>query len=243
MQSILQQFQVAPIILAAEVFEVEKSLPATLHSSTNSDGPAHKHSSQEWTPADGLERNAWTWVANVLHAFSMALFLFAIMGLWAVCKGNAVGNFRLAATVASAGWLSLHLWPSLGMPAVVPGMEAAALGARQSWWLLSAVCAALACIALAFGERPWRVVVAALFLALPFFLGAPQHSGDALAGFSGAVHVQMEQLSQQLFWATTWLSLSFWSLLTLLGAAVFTLWLRPVLIAGQLKHAVESVAR
>ena len=40
---------------------------------------------------------------------------------------------QLAAAVAAIGWLSLHLWPSLGLPAEVPGTEAADLRLRQLW--------------------------------------------------------------------------------------------------------------
>lgn len=231
LQSGLQQFQTLPILLAAEVFEGQKVEPAPVPAHVHADAAAHDHahSAEAWEPSDGLERNAWTWVANVLHAFSMALLLLAVMGLWAYRRGSRTGSLRLALAVAAAGWLSLHLWPSLGLPAEVPGMEAAALGARQGWWLLAVVCAGLACTTVAAGSLVWRWPVAGLLLALPFIVGAPQHGGDALAGFSGAAHAQMALLEARFFWATTWMSLSFWAGLGLLGAAVFGRWVQPLL--------------
>lgn len=235
-QSVLQRFQTVPIILAAEVFEGEKVEPvqATAHEHEAghdhaAGAAAHEHGAEEWAPAEGLERTGWTWVANVLHAFSMALLALAAMGLWTYRRGANTGAFKLAFAVAASGWLSLHLWPSLGLHAEVPGMEAAALGARQGWWVLAAVSAALACGCLAFGTRAWRFGAAAVLLALPFLVGAPQHTGDALAGFSGAAHAQLEELGRQFIWATTWLSLSFWVLMGLLCAVVYARWLRPLL--------------
>ncbi|APW37298.1 hypothetical protein RD110_08915 [Rhodoferax koreense] len=235
-QSVLQRFQTVPIILAAEVFEGEKVEPvqATAHEHE----AAHEHGAEEWAPAEGLERTGWTWVANVLHAFSMALLALAAMGLWTYRRGANTGAFKLAFAVAASGWLSLHFWPSLGLHAEVPGMDAAALGARQGWWVLAAACAALACGITAFATRVWRFVAAVAFLALPFLVGAPQHTGDALAGFSGAAHAQLEELGRQFIWATTWLSLSFWALMGLLCAVVYARWLKPVLAAPQLEATV-----
>ncbi|WP_394790633.1 CbtA family protein [Rhodoferax sp.] len=233
LQSGLQQFQTLPILLAAEVFEGQKVEPvaAPAHEHAHADAAAHEHTHgpEAWEPADGLERNAWTWVANVLHAFSMALLLLVVMGLWSHRHGAPQASLRLAMLVAAAGWLSLHFWPSLGLPAEVPGMEAAALGARQGWWLLAVLCCGLACASLAYFQQHWRIAVAAALLALPFIVGAPQPGGDALAGFSADAHAQMALLETRFFWATTWLSLSFWAGLGLLGAVAFGRWVQPLL--------------
>ena len=134
-QSGLQQLQTVPIIHAAERFEsqkVEASQPSPAVAHVHADGAVHDHgaAADAWTPADGLERQFWTWVANVLHAFSMALLVLTVM---AVCqwRGSALRAWPLAAWVAAAGWLSFHFWPSLGLPAEIPGMDAARLGSRQ----------------------------------------------------------------------------------------------------------------
>lgn len=254
-QTGLQRLQTVPLILAAEVFEESKTeavaapaaADAATTSHTHADGAAHDHgSTDEWSPAEGFERGFWTWVANVLHAFSMALLALAAMGFWAYRRAvksmRESNSIKLAFAVAASGWLSLHFWPSLGLHAELPGMDAAALQARQAWWVLAVVCSALACAAVAFGTRSWKFALAAVLLALPFVLGAPQHSADALAGFSGEAHAQMAELARQFVWATTWLSLSFWGLLGALNAWVFARWLAPVVADVRQERRPSPVA-
>lgn len=239
-QFVVQRWQAVPIVLAAEAYEDQKAEPAHEHAATAEPHTHHHDDAAAWAPAQGLERSAWTWVANALNAFAMALLVFAAMGAWVWLRGPALGTPRLALAVAAAGWLSLHLWPSLGLPAEIPGMDAAALGARQAWWVLAAVSAAGACAALAFSTAPWRWLAAALLLALPFAVGAPQPAGDLLAGFSGEAHAQLQRLAHDFVWATTWVSLSFWASLGGIGGWVFARWLNPLL--ASLRAATAGAA-
>jgi cobalt transporter subunit CbtA len=243
-QSGVQQWQAVPIILAAEVYEGQKveatvtpmaPVSPEVHAHAAGAASAHDHAAskdaaEEWAPQDGAERMFWTWVANVLHALSMALLVFAVMGL-CMWRGAALRSLPLACAVAAAGWLSFHLWPSLGLHAEIPGMDAARLGSRQGWWVLAAGSAALACTSLAWMRGAWRWVAAAVWLALPFVVGAPHISADPLAGFSGAAQVQLRELGTQFIWATTWVSLSFWTSMGVVCGAAFQRWLRPVLEA------------
>ncbi|WP_332774644.1 CbtA family protein [Polaromonas sp.] len=239
-QSGVQQLQAVPIILAAEVFENQKAetpepaaAPAMAAAHTHADAAAHAHADEagkEWAPADGVERAFWTWVANVLHAFSMALLVFVVMG-FSLVRGSSLRSLSLAAWVAAAGWLSFHFWPSLGLHAEIPGMDAARLGSRQGWWLLAAGSAALACVSLAMLRSPLRWVAAAAWLALPYVVGAPHITADPLAGFSGEAQATLRQLGTQFIWATTWVSLSFWVSMGLAGGLAFQRWLRPALLA------------
>ncbi len=239
LQTGVQRWQAAPLILAAEVYEEQKAeapAPAAAPAAhTHAEGTApHEHAhgtAKEWEPANGAERIGWTWVANILHAFSMALLLFAVMGVWLYQRGAAVASLRLAGLVAAAGWLSFHLWPSLGLHAEVPGMEAAPLQARQVWWVLAMASAAGACAVAGFARASWRWLVAAALLALPFVVGAPKLQGDALAGFGPEAHAALEQLGTQFIWATTWMSLSFWVSMGLAGGWAFQRWVRPALLA------------
>jgi len=239
-QFVVQRWQAVPIVLAAEAYEDQKAEPVHEHTPAAEPHSHHHDEDAAWAPAQGLERSAWTWVANALHAFAMALLVFATMGAWVWLRGPALGTPRLALAVAAAGWLSLHLWPSLGLPAEIPGMDAAALGARQAWWVLAAAGAAGACAALAFGNARWRWLAAALLLALPFAVGAPQPTGDLLAGFSGEAHAQLQRLAHDFVWATTWASLSFWASLGGIGGWVFARWLKPLL--ASLRAAAGGVA-
>jgi cobalt transporter subunit CbtA len=239
LQTGVQRWQAAPLILAAEVYEEQKAeapAPAVApaaHAHAEGTAPhAHDHgTAKEWEPANGAERIGWTWVANVLHAFSMALLLFAVMGVWLYRRGGAVASLRVAGLVAAAGWLSFHFWPSLGLHAEVPGMDAAPLQARQVWWVLAMASAAGACAVAGFARASWRWGVAAALLALPFVVGAPKLQGDALAGFGPEAHAALEQLGTQFIWATTWVSLSFWVSMGLAGGWAFQRWVRPALLA------------
>ncbi|EWS59982.1 cobalt transporter subunit CbtA (proposed) [Methylibium sp. T29-B] len=124
-QTALQQWQAVPIILAAEVFEDQKAAqeaasakqaaPAAVQAHAHSQAPGvapHDHGDRasqeaaEWKPADGMERAAWTWAANVLHGFSMALLVFAVMSLWVWRRGTPARPVLLGLAVAAAGWLT-----------------------------------------------------------------------------------------------------------------------------------------
>lgn len=226
----LQQWKAVPIILAAEGFEAQKAEGGGSHAHASAPGHAHDHDHGH----DTLSRGAWNWVANVLHGFSMALLMFAVMGWWVWRRGDAVPIPRLAFTVAAAGLLSLDLWPALGLPAEIPGMEASALAGRQAWWLLAAVSAALACAALA-GiatqnlARRFRWLAASLLLALPFVLGAPQAAGDPLGGFGEQARAQLQELQGEFVLIVRWLSLVFWVSLGCMAGWTFRRWIRSTI--------------
>ena len=237
-QTGVQRWQASPLILAAEVYEAQKAetpVPASPAAHVHSDAAAaHEHAhdvAKQWEPKNGFERIGWTWVANSLHAFSMALLVFAVMGVWLYRRGASMGSFALAAWVAAAGFVSLHHWPTLGLHAKVPGMEAAPLHARQVWWVLAVGSAAGACAVAGFVQASWRWLVVAALLALPFVVGAPQLQGDALPGFGAEARAALEQLGEQFIWATTWVALSFWVSMGVVGGLAFQRWLRPSLMA------------
>jgi cobalt transporter subunit CbtA len=237
-QTGMQQWQAVPIILAAEVYEDQKiEAPAAAaghvhaHSTAAAPAPAHVHEEAEaWAPADGFERTAWTLAANVLHAFSMALLVFAVMGV-ALWRGTTLRALPLALVTAAAGWLVFHFWPSLGLHAEIPGMDAARLGSRQGWWVLAAVSAALACGSVAGLRSHLRWIAAAAWLALPFVVGAPHITADPLAGFQGEAQAVLRELGTQFIWATTWISLSFWLCLGVASGLAFQRWVQPALRA------------
>jgi cobalt transporter subunit CbtA len=236
LQTGMQQWQAVPIILAAEVYEDQKVEAPALAAPAAAAGHAHHateataEEAEEWAPADGFERTGWTFVANVLHAFSMALLLFAVMGV-ALWRGATLRALPLALVTAAAGWLVFHFWPSIGLHAEIPGMDAARLGSRQGWWVLAAVSAALACASVAGMRSHLRWVVAAVLLALPYVVGAPHITADPLSGFQGEAQAVLRDLGTQFVWATTWISLSFWACMGVAGGLAFQRWLQPALRA------------
>jgi cobalt transporter subunit CbtA len=235
-----------PIVLAAEAFEDQKAGPpngldtvAPPH--PHAGGSAHDHEEahekadesarQPWSPTDGAERTFWTWVAGVLHAFGVALLALVALASRAWLRGGDAARWRLALGLAAAGWLSLHLWPSLGLPAEIPGMDAARLGSRQAWWLLAAGSAAAACAGVVFGRRRWRWAVAAVWLAVPYAVGAPEVAGDPLAGFAPDVQAVLRDLGHRFIVVTHALAAAFWLALGAACAWAFARWVRPALDA------------
>jgi len=154
--------------------------------------------------------------------------VFAVMGV-AVWRGTTMQALPLALVTAAAGWLVFHLWPSLGLHAEIPGMDAARLGSRQGWWTLAAASAAGACAVAAGLRSPWRWLMAAALLAFPHLVGAPDIAGDPLAGFEGEAQATLRELGRQFVWATTWVSLSFWLCMGLAAGWTFPRWVRPTL--------------
>lgn len=160
--ALLNLWTLTPLILEAETFE------GAAH--VHEDGTEHAHA-EEAAPA-GLSRSLGT-VATTLVAYAgFALVLGA--GMAAAARNGHVVNARTGALWGLAGFAALHLAPAAGLPPELPGMDAADLGARQSWWALCVGLTALGLAALAFGRSlPWLALGAALIL-LPHALGAPQ---------------------------------------------------------------------
>jgi cobalt transporter subunit CbtA len=234
-QTGVQQLQAVPIILAAEVYEDQKVEPpepaaavAAPHAHAGHEHKALHEEAEAWAPEDGAQRIFWTAVANVLHAFSMSLLVFVVMGVARV-RGATLGVWPLALLTAAAGWLTFHFWPSLGLHAEIPGMDAARLGSRQGWWALAALSAAGACAVAAALRSPWRWLVAAALLALPHVVGAPHIVVDPLAGFQVEVQAVLRDLGQQFIWATTWVSIAFWACMGMAAGVAFPRWVQPTL--------------
>lgn len=78
--SAVQRWQVVPLILAAEVFEESAVPQGTEHA--HADGATHSHADETWAPQDGLERTAYTVLANVLNAIGSALLLMPLLAFW-----------------------------------------------------------------------------------------------------------------------------------------------------------------
>lgn len=181
--TLAQRYQVAPLIFAAEVFE---DAAATAHSH---DGAATSHShdaaDDAWEPADGLERTAFTWLANVLTGSGFGLILAAAIAF----AGRPIDR-RRGLVWGLAGYCAFSVSPALGLPPELPGMMAADLAARQLWWLAAAGGTAfgLALIVFAPNNSLKRLlqIVGAVLIAAPHLYGAPH-----LAAESGAVPAEL----------------------------------------------------
>ncbi|MDQ7746629.1 CbtA family protein [Hydrogenophaga pseudoflava] len=247
LQTALHQLWAVPLLLEAERFEDQKAVAAPPAAHAHNEEHAHVHDEDAWAPADGAERTFWTWVANVLHGFGLALLALVALTAWVWRRGSGPASperttpvWLLAMGVAAAGFLSLHLWPSLGLHAEIPGMDAAELGARQRWWLLSAVSAGAACACLAFARGHWRWAVAAALLALPFAVGAPQLQADPLAGFAPEAQAVLRPLGQQFVVVTHGVAVGLWMSLGLACAWAFARWVNPLVTAPHHEGATHG---
>jgi cobalt transporter subunit CbtA len=197
-----------PLILKAEVYEraseASSSQPVTSaehaqHQHGQDQHAQHQHSEEAWTPQDGLERTAFTAVANILTAIGFGLVL---CGIFAV---RGPGDWYEGLLWGLAGFVVFTVAPGLGLPPTLPGIPAADLEARQIWWIATAASTAGGLALLFFRRSPLTAIIALCLLALPHVIGSPQPD-DA--------HTNVPQaLSRQFVAAVTFTSLFFWSLL------------------------------
>jgi len=208
----VQFWQVIPIIQSAERFE--ESAPPAAHEHDAHDHGGHEHAAGAWAPADGLERTGFTLLSNVLTAVGFALVLLAAMSASRRVTRSTSLDWRHGLAWGAAGYAVFFAVPALGLPPEVPGAAAAALEARQFWWVLAVVCTAAALAGAAFGKSPWRWA-ALLLLALPFVIGAPQPDTAPFAGHAPAAAAELEQLAQRFVGATAIANAVLWIVLGL----------------------------
>lgn len=197
----LQQVQVTPALLQAEVYE--KATAAALPSGHAA--RAIGHDDEAGQPGNGLERVLLSAVSNVVLAVGFALLLGATMFL----RGGTFG-WRSGLLWGLAGYAVFFVAPSLGLPPEVPGTESAPVTDRQIWWLMTALATAAGLSFLVFA-RTWATrLLGVILLGVPHLVGAPQaqfHSSTAPA-----------ELVESFIFATVLTNLVFWlSLGGLLG--------------------------
>jgi cobalt transporter subunit CbtA len=188
----VQAIKAWPLILTAEVFEqrAEQNVhPADARAE-------HAAAEAEWSPAAGLERIAYTAVANVLAGIGFALLLAAAYAL----KGGV--DWQRGLLWGFAGFATFALAPALGLPPQLPGSEAAPLLARQAWWLATVAATGGGLALLAFAPRWLWKGAGALLLVMPHVIGAPGHSaaGDPAPVAMAHAFVVASLLSNLLFW-------------------------------------------
>jgi cobalt transporter subunit CbtA len=170
--SAVQQWRVAPLILAAEVYEGAEAPAEHVHDGAT---PAHTHEDDEdaWAPQDGPERIFYTVLADVLASIGFAMLLAAISVL-----ANIEITAKNGVIWGLAGFVALQLAPAFGLPPELPGMPAADLVARQAWWIATALATGAGTLAIA-KLRNWTgIAVAAVLILAPHVVGAPQLEGE-----------------------------------------------------------------
>lgn len=201
----VQQVQVAPIILQAEVFESAAPKPLeTAAPHSHADAAPHEHSHDAaphehggWQPDDGAERTFYTALSNISAGVGYALLLAAAISLY-----GRTSNWRAGLLWGAAGYTVFFVAPSVGLPPELPGTVAAPLLARQLWWTVT-VAASAGGLALLVFAKNWPLKIAgALLLFVPHLVGSPQpavHSSTAPA-----------ELARSFLYATLLANAAFW---------------------------------
>lgn len=195
---LIQQWQVIPLILEAETYEQQGESQIAAHGPQQGHGDEAVTEGGEWTPGKGWQRALYTVFANVLTGIGFGLILGAAMG-WRGLKRGWHGLLW-----GAGGFLTFYLAPTLGLPAELPGTEAAPLLQRQAWWLLTVLATGSGIGLLCLQRKLLWLGIGVMLLIAPHLLGAPQPDGHQTW-----VPVEMTQrfgsvtlIANLLFWLT-----------------------------------------
>ncbi len=158
----LQHFITTPLILKGEVYEAQQTAApsADAHDMAGMD---------EWKPADGIQRTAFTSIATIATSAGFALILLAGM----LASGDEI-TVKTAFGWSIAAFVAAGLAPALGLAPELPGSAAGPLLARQVWWLGTAISTGLAIWLFVRSKGVITKIVAVILLAAPHLIGAPQ---------------------------------------------------------------------
>ncbi len=204
--TVVQKIQVSPIILKAEVYEDAAAeaaasraalAPSSAENAAHEQAHEHEHAPDAWQPANGLERTAFTALANISLAVGFGLLLGG-----GLCLRGGAGGWRSGLLWGLAGCVVFFAAPSLGLPPEVPGTEAAPLADRQLWWLATVVATAGGLSLLVFTHN-WKLkLLGVVLLIAPHLIGAPQPQVHASAAPA--------ELAQAFIYATAMANTVFW---------------------------------
>ena len=174
LMALMQLTITTPLILKAESLEKAggHSAPAAApaaHSASEHGTHAHQHNAEAWGPADGLERSAYTVLANVVTAIGFALLLVVASEF-----AGGVTGWRDGLVWGLAGFAVFTLAPGLGLAPELPAMPAAELAARQTWWIATAAATGIGLALLVFPRHWLLAAVGVVLIIAPHIIGAPQ---------------------------------------------------------------------
>ena len=227
--SIGQVISVNPIIFKAETFEIVD---------------AHEHTSvivneEAWEPEAGMERTAYTALANTFVGIGYAAILLATMSQLQL-QGVTRISLTKGAVWGVAGFIVFFVAPGLGLPPEIPGVQAAAIEERQYWWLFSVVCVGLGLLMLAFAPARWKLMGLLLMIA-PYLVNIPHVEGPLFAHPDAGAVASLTHLHQQFIVASGVSNMLFWIVLGVVSAWVLNAWvLKGVQSAGVDREPVST---
>ncbi|OIQ81352.1 putative cobalt transporter subunit (CbtA) [mine drainage metagenome] len=193
--TLIQQVQIAPLILEAEQYE--QASDAVSHNDQAPTIGAHEHEHDAWQPDNGLERILFTTAANIVVAFGFALLLGA-----AIALRRSKPGWRYGLLWGMAGYAVFFVAPSLGLPPEIPGTQSAALVDRQMWWIFTVVFTVIGLWFIVFSGKRIAKIIGVASLIVPHLIGAPQpsvHGGVAPAALEHAF-VLATIVANMVFW-------------------------------------------
>jgi cobalt transporter subunit CbtA len=221
----LQIARLNPIIFAAESYQSDAAEAAT-QSDNGHSSHSHGHDDEAWAPAAGLERTAYTLLANILASTGFAAMVLALMCHFCLVR-NANISWRQGGLWGLAGFTALFLAPSIGLPPEIPGTVAAAVEYRQIWWALCAFSVAIGLGIFAFTS--FRIKALGLvFLVIPYIVGAPKVEAPMFMHPDPSVVQVLVDLQQQFVVSSVISNLVFWLVLGLACRFAFNRWLRNI---------------
>lgn len=148
-------------------------------------------------PRVGIERTAYTALANVIMAIGFSLLVAAAMAIRARDL-----SWKSGLLWGLIGYMIFFVAPSLGLPPELPGSAAALVGERQTWWLIATAGTGIGMAAMIFG-RHWLVrALGVIALVGPHAIGAPKNPPEA--------GLAPETLAHSFIAATVIANLVFW---------------------------------
>lgn len=207
-----QELLITPIILGSEVYEVVEEVGH--HGGTAGEVEA-------WEPEDGVERSTYSFISNLLVCFAYALLLLSMMATKSSLK-VAQGFFW-----GGAAYLSIFALPALGLAPEIPGMEAAQLEGRQSWWVLTVLASAIGLWLIAFSTTPFKGAGIVLLL-LPHLLGAPQPEVHGFANTDPDAVTELTTLWHSFIIQTSVANGLLWLIIGVLSAFLTTKYIHPL---------------
>jgi cobalt transporter subunit CbtA len=161
----IQHVSTVPLILKAERYE-NRATPADA-APTGEDRAAA--ATESWTPSDGLERAAYSALANIAGGIGFALLLVALGEI-----GGGIAGWRQGVFWGIGAFAAVTLAPSLGLPPALPAVPAGDLLARQIWWLATVACTGGGLALLFFRRSLAATVFGIALIVAPHVVGAPQ---------------------------------------------------------------------
>jgi cobalt transporter subunit CbtA len=202
-----QIWRVSPLIIAAEVFENQTDTGAAhTHSHGATEQGAHSHGDTEeaWAPEDGIERTAYTLLANFIMGVAFALIMSAAV----MFSGRNITPHN-GFVWGVLGFLVFTLAPTAGLAPELPGMPTADLVARQTWWWGTAIATAGGIALIVLAQPTALKALGAGLIALPHLIGAPhpENHESAVPATLAADFAANSVAMMALFWIVLGVSL------------------------------------